>query len=261
MATPEVDGWELAGFPGRLDVAAYLTADQHAAQYRVLVDVLLDAQEQSLTGVSRDELLASARDRIAAATDPAAAERLTGPESFDIDARMKALQHWGVVIRWQDKAKTEADFVRTRDRYQLTSEAADLHRWLRRRIDEDAVATSAAAFAPAVIADRLDDTLLALAERDHTGAAQAWAQVRTTLKDMAEAASIWQSRMASALAGSPDQDKMRRLRETLMAYVTVWGAGVDTYSPRIRAAVGKLTQTTDDDWRAIALAGVDPDAA
>ena len=72
---------------------------------------------------------------------------------------MKALHHWGVVIRWQDKAKTEADFVRTRDRYQLTSEAADLHRWLRRRIDEDAVATSAAAFAPAVIADRLDDTL------------------------------------------------------------------------------------------------------
>ena len=74
---------------------------------------------------------------------------------------MKALHHWGVVIRWQDKAKTEADFVRTRDRYQLTSEAADLHRWLRRKIDEDGVATSAAAFAPAVIADRLDDTLLA----------------------------------------------------------------------------------------------------
>src|SRR5712691_4879721 len=174
---------------------------------------------------------------------------------------MKSLQAWDVVIRWQDKAKTEADFIRTRDRFQLTSEAADLHRWLRRKIDEDAVATSAAAFAPAVIADRLDDTLLALAERDHTSAARAWAQVRTTLKDMAEAASIWQSRMASALAGSPDEEKMRRLRETLMAYVTVWGAGVDTYSPRIRDAVGKLTQTTDDDWRAIALAGVDPDAA
>ena len=79
---------------------------------------------------------------------------------------MKALQRWGVVIRWQDTAKTEADFVRTRDRYQLTSEAADLHRWLRRKVDEDAVATSAAAFAPAVIADRLDDTLLALAERE-----------------------------------------------------------------------------------------------
>jgi hypothetical protein len=55
--------------------------------------------------------------------DPATAERLSRPDSFDIDARMKALQHWGVVIRWQDTAKTEADFVRTRDRYQLTSEA------------------------------------------------------------------------------------------------------------------------------------------
>ena len=41
---------------------------------------------------------------------------------------MQALHQWGVVIRWQDKAKTEADFVRTRDRFQLTSEAADLHR-------------------------------------------------------------------------------------------------------------------------------------
>ena len=36
---------------------------------------------------------------------------------------------------------------------------------------------------------------------------------------------------------------------------------MDTYSPRIRDAVGKLGQTADDDWRAIALAGVDPDAA
>jgi hypothetical protein len=40
MSTPNADAWELAGFPGRLDVAAYLTADQLAAQYRVLVDVL-----------------------------------------------------------------------------------------------------------------------------------------------------------------------------------------------------------------------------
>src|SRR5260370_13489806 len=203
MTTPDIDTLALAGFPGRLDIAAYLTAE-HAAQYRVLVDVLLDAQEHSLTGVGGDELRARVGARLAVGTDPAAADRLTRPDMFDIDARMKALHSWRVVVRWQDKAKTEADFVRTRDRYQLTSEAADLHRWLRRRIDEDAVATSAAAFAPAVIADLLDATVLALAERDHVCAAQAWAQVRTTLKDMAEAASIWQSRMASALAGSPD---------------------------------------------------------
>jgi uncharacterized protein (TIGR02677 family) len=261
MTTSDVDAWELAGFPGRLNVAAYLTADQHAAQYRVLVDVLLDAQEHSLTGISRDDLLASVREKITAATDPRTAERLTAPDRFDIDARMKSLHVWGVVDRWQDAAKTEADFVRTRDRYQLTSEAADLHRWLRRKIDEDAVATSAAAFAPAIIADRLDETLLALAERDPVGAARAWAQVRTTLKDMAEAAAIWQSRMASALAGAPDQEKMRCLRETLMAYVTVWGAGVDTYSPRIWNACAKLDGLADEAWRAIAVAGVDADAA
>ena len=262
MSTPNADAWELAGFPGRLDVAAYLTADQLAAQYRVLVDVLLDAQEHSLTGVGRDELLAAVRDRIADATDAVTAERLTRPEAFDLDARMHALQDWKVVIRWQDKAKTEADFIRTRDRYQLTSEAADLHRWLRRKIDEDAVSTSAAAFAPAIIAQRLDDTIDAIGQRDLGHAAQSWAQVRTTLKDMAEAASIWQSRMASALAGAPDTDKMSRLRETLVAYVTVWGAGVDTYSPRIREALSRLRQiVTDEDWRAMALSGVDATAA
>jgi hypothetical protein len=128
---------------------------------------------------------------------------LTHPGLFDLDARMQSLHKWGVVERWQDKAKTEADFVRTRDRYQLTSDAARLHRWLREKIDDDAVTTSATAFAPAMIADRLDDTLLALAEGEHQEAAQAWTQVQTTLKDMAEAASIWQSRMASALAGAP----------------------------------------------------------
>src|SRR6476469_1753055 len=82
MNTPNADAWELAGFPGRLNVAAYLTADQLGAQYRVLVDVLLDAQEQSLTGVGRDDLLIAVRERIAAATDPVTADRLTDPEVF-----------------------------------------------------------------------------------------------------------------------------------------------------------------------------------
>jgi hypothetical protein len=43
---------------------------------------------------------------------------------------------------------------------------ADLHRWLRRKIDKDAVSTSAAAFAPAIIAQRLDDTIDAIGQRD-----------------------------------------------------------------------------------------------
>src|ERR1700749_1651384 len=98
MNIPNADAWELSGFPGRLDVAAYLTADQLAAQYRVLVDVLLDAQEHSLTGVGRDELLDAGRERIAAATDAETAELLTSPDFFDLDARMRALQDWDVVI-------------------------------------------------------------------------------------------------------------------------------------------------------------------
>lgn len=40
------------------------------------------------------------------------------------------------------------------------------------------------------------------------------------------------------------------------------GAGVDTYSPRIRDALSRLRETaTDDDWRAMALSGVDATAA
>jgi hypothetical protein len=43
-----------------------------------------------------------------------------------------------------------------------------------------------------------------------------------------------------------------------MACVTVWGAGVDTYSPRIRDALSRLRHVaTDEDWRAMALSGVD----
>jgi hypothetical protein len=204
MSTPNADAWELAGFPGRLDVAAYLTADQLAAQYRVLVDVLLDAQEHSLTGVGRDELLAAVHYRIANATDEVTAERLILPEVFDLDARMRALQDWKVVIRWQDKAKTEADFIRTLDRYQLTIEAADLHRWLRRKIDEDAVSTSAAAFAPAIIAERLDDTIDAIVQRDLGQTAQAWAQVRTTLKAYQTSATSYSHRFTTpARSGCP----------------------------------------------------------
>lgn len=73
---------------------------------------------------------------------------------------------------------------------------------------------------------------------------------------------VEETRMASALAGSPDEDKMRRLRETLLAYVTVWGAGVDSYSLRIRSSFRRLDdRVTDADWRAMALTGMDAAAA
>jgi hypothetical protein len=48
----------------------------------------------------------------------------------------------------------------------------------------------------------------------------------------------------------------------LIAYVTVWGAGVDTYSPRIRDALSQLGRiVNDDDWRAMAPSGIDATAA
>ncbi|GLZ28070.1 hypothetical protein Lesp02_02600 [Lentzea sp. NBRC 105346] len=253
--------WELAGFPGRVDIANYLTAQEHAAQYRLIVDVLFDAQEVALTGVGRDELLTAVRERIESVVDVPRARELTSLPVLDLDARMQQLDQWGVVHSWQDRARTEADFVRSRDRYQLTTEAADLHAWLRQRGDDHSAMTSAAAFAPAVIADRLREVLAAVAAKDFPAAAHAWSQVRTTLKNMADAARMWQSRMASALAGTPDDDKITRLRDTVMAYITVWGAGIDTYSARIRDAVDELDARGAQVWRDIALVGLDPEAS
>jgi len=53
---------------------------------------------------------------------------------------------------------------------------------------------------------------------------------------------------------------MRRLRETLMAYVNVWGAGIDTYSPRIRDAIARVSRIKPEGWRTVALAGLDTEA-
>ncbi|WP_170210323.1 DUF2397 domain-containing protein [Saccharopolyspora antimicrobica] len=251
--------WELAGFPGRVEIANYLT-QEHTSQYRLIVDVLFDAQEVALTGIGRDELLTALQDRIEAAVGGLQARELTMPPVLDLDARMHQLEQWGVVHSWQDRARTEADFVRSRDRYQLTPEAADLHGWLRQRGDDHSAMASAAAFAPAVIADRLDDMLGAASVKDYPAAAQAWSQVRTTLKNMADAARIWQSRLASALAGTPDEGKITQLRDTVMSYITVWGAGIDTYTARIRNAVQRLDDMGPQLWREVAVVGLDPEA-
>ena len=170
-----MDPWVLAGLPGRLGIASYLTADQYAAQYRVIVDALLDIQGHSLTGVGRDDLEAAVRERIAAFARPELADRLTAPDVFDLDRRLEALagDTWRVIIGWQSRATTDAEFLRSRDRYQLTARAADLHRWLRCSIDDDSLAISAAAFAPAVIEERLREMLAAVEQEDARGAAKA----------------------------------------------------------------------------------------
>jgi hypothetical protein len=51
----EIDAWVLAGMPGALRHASYLT-ERSSSHYRLIVDVLLEAQSLSLTGVARTEL-------------------------------------------------------------------------------------------------------------------------------------------------------------------------------------------------------------
>ena len=46
--------------------------------------------------------------------------------------------------------------------------------------------------------------------------------------------------------------------EPLLAYVTVRGAGVDSYSPRIRASIGQLSECVTDDIRISANAWMPP---
>ena len=88
-----LDPWVLAGLPGGLPLASYLTAP-NAAAYRLVVDVLLHAQQRTLTGVRHDELAGLLRERVGAAgvADP---DRLVSAELFDLDARMRQLLGWG----------------------------------------------------------------------------------------------------------------------------------------------------------------------
>jgi hypothetical protein len=55
-------------------------------------------------------------------TDAVAA--LIDPQTLRLDARLERLERWHVVIRWQEPARTGEDFLRRRDRYQLTPIAA-----------------------------------------------------------------------------------------------------------------------------------------
>ena len=83
--------WPRAGLPGGLILASYLTAEPAAAaQYRLIVDVLLDEQERSLAGVSRPGLDAALRDR------------LDGPwlATLPLDRRLDQLVGWGVAGQW-----------------------------------------------------------------------------------------------------------------------------------------------------------------
>jgi uncharacterized protein (TIGR02677 family) len=253
-ATPGLDPWGLLGLPGQVSAATFLTS-QYAHQYRLIVAVLADQRSQSLTGVSHDDVGRLVAERLPAQSAPTLIDQL------NLDERLDQLVRWGACESWQDKATTEADFLRNRARYQLTEAGAALHEVAISLDTELGVGSTAALMAPATLADRVEATLAALAADDPRGAQDAYSVVQTTLSDMARTAGIWQSKLAAALGGAPDEDKVTRLLETILAYVEAWGSGIDAYSERIAAGVPLLVAQPAAVWRRVALARVGAEAA
>lgn len=241
------DPWRLAGLPGGLLQASYLTS-RHAAQYRLIVQVLLDEQQHTLTGVAAGDLPDLLRDHVVrAGADPAVLDESV----FNLKQRMAALEKWGVVIVFQDRTDRDADFVLNWDRYQLTEIAAELHRAVM-SLGHDLASAAAATLAPSVLTANLS-VLRDAAPVDPAAAASAWSVIQTTHQAMARAAASWQARLAGALAGTPDQSKINTVQETLRRYVDMWGGGVDTHSERITALIEELAEVDALTWRRIAV--------
>lgn len=252
MSDEQAALWALLPLPGTVSAASYLTGPL-ASQYRLIVDILDEQRTVSLTGVGFDELQVLLRSRL---PDDQGRELL---EDFPLEARMRALVDWGTCESWQDRAESQADFLRNRHRYQLTEAGSVLNASVR-RLEADLGATSTAVLlAPATIIERLRAMQSSLA--DPARASQEFAQVQTTLDAMSSAASEWQSRLAAALGGAPSEAKVGRLLETILAYVEAWGSGVDAWSDSIVATLPDLHTITAPTWRAMALARLGSDAA
>ena len=245
--------------PGGLRLASYLTAGATASQYRAIVDVLLDQQQHSLTGVSFDELAALVRTRLAETSDPEVADRLMS--TFALGERMAQLAAWEVVDTWDERLTGNINWQRNASRYQLTALAAQFHRAVR-RLGQDGAGALAAAFAPGILRTQLDAMQTALGT-DPSAVVEAWAVVKPTLDGMADAAAGWQARLAGALAGPAEAAKVAALQETLRRYVDMWGAGVDSHSAALTDAATTMLAADPGHWRAVALhsAGAEADDA
>jgi hypothetical protein len=235
---------------GGLPLASYLTAAAgEAAQYRLIVDVLLEEQQRSLSGVSRADLEVLLRQRLGPQSGPLLA-------TLPLDRRLDELAGWGVADQWPAPAGGR--------RYQLTEPAAQLHRAVRQldpgdpgsgdpgSSEPDPGRSVAASYAPPVLAAQIGR--LATARPDQPGeAAQAWSAVRTTFGAMTDAAAGWQARLAAALAGAADPARVAARQDTLRRYVDVWGTGVDRHSGLIAARAAGLLDAGPASWRAAAL--------
>ena len=246
---PPLDPWGMLGLPAQIPPASFLTSP-NAAQYRLIVRILADQQTHSLTGVSHDDVVRLVREQL---RDHDAADLV---ESMNIDDRLSQLVAWGTCEAWQDKAETEADFLRNRSRYQLTEAGAYLNEVAQRIEAELGLGSTAALMAPGVLADLVEATVDAIQQGDMARANTTYAQVQNTLDVMAQTASAWQSKLAAALGGPPDEAKVTRLMETILAYVDAWGSGVDAYSVRITTAVPILEALPQQTWHRVALARV-----
>ncbi|MFL6076958.1 MAG: DUF2397 domain-containing protein [Mycobacteriales bacterium] len=247
--------------PGREWVPAYLVS-RFAAQYRAIVEVLLAAQDTSLTGMSFDEVRAGVRSYLAAKVTVEVVDELTAEEAFNLDARLGQLVAWGVLTRWQDPARVGEDFLRRRDRYQLTPTAARLHAFWTQDLGSEEDAAADLTLAPRAIHDRLATFATAVRERRYPVAAAEYQQVIGLHQGMAVAARTWQRSLAHALSGGPDPDKQDVLWRTLRSYIGMWGEQVDVYSPRIAALLDELAPTLSPTvWRACVRAALAEDAA
>lgn len=255
ISEKRLDPWDVLGLPGAITAAGFLTSTSNAVQYRLIVTELAAEQAQSLTGVSHDELA----ERLRARLPPESGGELVA--AMNLEARLAQLVEWGTCEAWQDRAETEADFLRNRSRYQLTETGSALHR-LAVDLDTDLGAGSTAALvAPSTLADRLRGMLAAVANHDHVAAQGEYAQVQTTLAAMSTTAAAWQSKLAAALGGAPDEAKVTRMLETILAYVEAWGSGIEAYSATIGGLVARVRALPEPTWRAMALARVGTDAA
>ena len=220
-------------------VPTYLVS-KFAAQYRVVVEVLLAAQDTSLTGMSFDEINRAVREHLLDRLGAESADDLLTERAFSLDARLSSLEKWQVVTRWQEPARTGEDFLRRRDRYQLTPLAARLHAfWLEVR-DGDEDESGEFTLAPRAIHERLVAFAAALTEQRFVAAANEFQQVAALHQAMARAARGWQRTLAHALSGGPDRAKQDLLWRTLRAYIGMWGEQVDIYSPRISELIDEV---------------------
>lgn len=254
MAEETPSAWALVPLPGQSTAASYLTGAL-AKQYRLIVDILDDERHVSLTGVGFDELTSLIRRRL---PEDRAGELLS---ELALDARMRQLVEWGTCEAWQDHAETQQDFLRNRHRYQLTEAGSAFNAAVRRLEAEHGPSSTAVLLAPASLTERLHASLAAITDRDPEAASREFAQAQTTLDAMGTAAAEWQSRLAAALGGSPTEQKIQRLLQTILEYVEAWGSGVDAWSDSIIEVLPRLAAIPDDSWRAMALARLGADAS